>query len=126
MGMYDDVECSADLPGDLPIAGRYFQTKSLYRVLGKFTITRAGRLVFHCFQNQHSPEVLNQTAAPDPGVGDTIDLDFHGDIRLVTAKGEIGEYVVRFTHGTLEWVRLITNLSDYQRMLLRERHIEEE
>jgi hypothetical protein len=45
----------------------------------------------------------------EPGVslreGRPVDLDFHGDIRLVTLEGGYQEYVARFTHGTLEWIR---------------------
>jgi hypothetical protein len=33
-----------------------------------------------------------------------VDVDFHGDIRLVSDDG-CRQYMVRFTHGTLEWVR---------------------
>jgi hypothetical protein len=42
-----------------------------------------------------------------------IDIDFHGDIRLISeqeAAGESREYVARFTHGTLEWVRPMASL----------------
>jgi hypothetical protein len=39
MGMYDFVECAANLPGGSAIAGKKFQTNSLYRVLGRFSIS---------------------------------------------------------------------------------------
>jgi hypothetical protein len=39
MGMFDYLECASLLPGDPPIVGKKFQTSSLYRVLGHFTIT---------------------------------------------------------------------------------------
>src|SRR5271165_5672257 len=33
-----------------------------------------------------------------------IDVEFHGDMRLLSTQGE-WEYLARFTHGTLEWIR---------------------
>jgi hypothetical protein len=38
-----------------------------------------------------------------------IDLDFHGDIRLISAEGGIEEYVARFTRGALEWIRSVNS-----------------
>jgi hypothetical protein len=123
MGMYDYLECATSLPGNPPIAGRWFQTKSLYRVLGRFTITREGRLIFHSLRAEIRPEkgtVPFLTLVP---TGD-IDLDFHGDIKLTTEEGEIEDYVVRFTHGTLEWVRHFADLSEPEQMLATRRNLE--
>jgi len=39
------------------------------------------------------------------GVSGSTDTNFHGDIRLLSNEGELEEYVARFTHGTLEWIR---------------------
>jgi hypothetical protein len=36
--------------------------------------------------------------------GGSVDIDFHGDIRLVANEGKYEEYVARFTHGTFEWI----------------------
>lgn len=33
-----------------------------------------------------------------------IDVDFHGDVNIVSVK-EQRQYLARFTHGVLEWVR---------------------
>ena len=33
-----------------------------------------------------------------------VDVGFHGDLRLISVGGG-REYVVRFTHGTVEWIR---------------------
>jgi hypothetical protein len=47
MGMYDDVVWEAELPEGHPVASRSFQTKSLFRSLDRFTITKEGRLILH-------------------------------------------------------------------------------
>jgi hypothetical protein len=47
MGMYDYVECAANLPGGSQVAGKKFQTKSLYRGLDRFSISEEGRLIYH-------------------------------------------------------------------------------
>jgi hypothetical protein len=40
----------------------------------------------------------------DAEISQGIDVEFHGDIRLVSSEGH-REYLARFTHGTLEWIR---------------------
>jgi hypothetical protein len=124
MGMFDYLECAANLPGNLPISGRQFHTRSLYGVMARFTITAEGRLLFHSFRCEHP-------AAPGRGpfmipapIGD-IDLEFHGDIKLTADEEDLHEYVVRFTHGTLEWVRPFTDLSEPEQMLATRRSLED-
>jgi hypothetical protein len=41
------------------------------------------------------------------GGGTNIDTEFHGDIRLISDDREHRQFVARFTHGTLEWIRPI-------------------
>ena len=127
MGMYDEVECAADLPGKFLIAGRRFQTKSLYRGLDRFTISKNGRLIFNACRYEPSKEpawipLMTRILTED------IDLEFHGDIWLITDEGELQEYVARFTHGTLEWVRRLplSDLPEPQRMLLVRKCLQEE
>jgi hypothetical protein len=95
--MYDIVVFDAELPG-LPPQSRRFQTKSLDRCLDRYTVTREGRL---CLSGNEMAD--DEPAAGQPETED-VDIDFHGDIRLVS-EGEGGEYIARFTHGTLEWVQ---------------------
>jgi hypothetical protein len=54
-----------------------------------------------------------------------IDLDFHGDIKLTADEEDLQEYVVRFTHGTLEWVRPFGDLSEPEQMLATRRNLED-
>jgi hypothetical protein len=121
--MFDYLECAPDLPGNPPISGRKFQTKSLYRVMGRFTITREGRLTFHSFRREH-PMEPGRGPLPVPGMAGDIDLDFHGDIKLTPDDEELQEFVVRFTRGTLEWVRPFDDLSEQQQMLATRSNLE--
>jgi hypothetical protein len=121
MGMFDDVYCEADLPPGHPESEREFQTKSLCNCMDRFTITKEGRLVLHTFRYESSGErgggllSMGMTAIP---TGD-VDTEFHGDIELVTSVGDrLVEYVARFTHGTLEWIRPLAELSEIQKKLM--------
>lgn len=96
MGMFDTLYCQYPLPNprhqDLE-----FQTKDLENLLDTYTITREGRLVQH---------------ADRGGWGAPLDHDvewpLHGDIRFYTSvqtEDPWVEYVARFTHGRVEWIR---------------------
>jgi hypothetical protein len=124
MGMFDYVECAADLPGDFLIAGGKFQTRSLYRVLGRFTITGEKRLLYHAVRYETTGEVNRMPRMIAIPEGD-IDLNFHGDIVLTADEGELREYVVRFTHGVAEWVRPFEEFSEAERMLATRRNLED-
>ena len=121
MGLFDDVYCEADLPPGHPESERSFQTKSLGNCLDRFTITKEGRLILHSVRYESSGEQseglrsLRMTAIP---TGD-VDTEFHGDMELYTSVGDrFVEYVARFTHGTLEWIRPLSELSEIQKKLL--------
>jgi hypothetical protein len=100
MGMFDEVVFEAELAG-LPSNSRHFQTKSLDCCLERYIVTKAGRLCLagSTFLDDEPFDVDAQRHI------ESVDIDFHGDIRLVAVEGEYAEYVARFTHGTLEWVR---------------------
>ena len=101
MGMFDVVVFDVELPDcGCPVQGRRFQTKSLDRCLDIYTVTRAGRL------RLTGNDLLGSDDAP---ASEEIDIDFHGDIRLLAEKGH-DEYVARFTHGALEWVRPMADM----------------
>jgi hypothetical protein len=121
MGLFDDVYCEADLPFGHPESERSFQTKSLGNCLDQFTITKEGRLILHSVRYESSGEraeglsSMRMTAIP---MGD-VDTEFHGDMELVArVEDRLVEYVARFTHGTLEWIRPLSELSDVQKRLL--------
>src|SRR5215813_13104637 len=111
MGMYDEVFCEYELLAGLGLTNRNFQTKSLGRALGRFTITKEGRLIYHPVRYvmaTDAPEgpfgkMLDSVPEPD------MDTNYHGDILLTdTGEGELIELVARFTHGQLEWLRQLS------------------
>lgn len=119
MGMFDDIYCEADLPSGHPQAEREFQSKSLFCCMDRLTITKQGRLILHA--------VHYEPVVGEPGTlplmkrvpeGD-IDTKFHGDIRLTSmAERHFADYVARFTHGTLEWIRPWSEISEIHQALL--------
>ncbi len=98
MGLFDTVHCEYPLPNaahqDLE-----FQTKSLESLLDTYTLTRDGRLMRHARRGGRG------------GLDRDIEWPLHGDIRIYTSlrppagEREWVEYVVRFTHGRVEWIR---------------------
>jgi len=78
-----------------------------------YTITRDGRLILHAYDLELVPE--NERPYPDClliGMMRAVnerdeDTDYHGDIYFY---GVSGEFVARFTNGTLEWVRAVDDL----------------
>jgi hypothetical protein len=130
MGMYDDVICECDLPHAVNShLDREFQTKSLCRMLDRFTITKEGRLIHHSFRyvevkTPEDPLLPFRMVPVDPK---DIDMEFHGDIRLNGEKdGKARDYIVRFTHGTVEWIRPIEMFSEKQRTLIDSRSLEDQ
>ena len=107
MGMYDEVWFDAELPG-FPSKSRRFQTKSLHRCMDRYTVTKAGRL-------RLTRNVLFEDAPAGAQEEKGVDTDFHGDIRLISDEGDIEEYVARFTHGTLEWIRPLADVPEFTR-----------
>jgi len=98
MGMFDTVYCEYPLP-DARHQALDFQTKNLECALDTYTITQDGRLVRRARRGWGAEAVLDRD----------IEGPLHGDIRIYTSvKSEEPswvEYVVRFTHGCVEWIR---------------------
>jgi hypothetical protein len=119
MGIFDSILCEADLPPDHPEGERLFQTRSLNGGMDRFTITREGRLVLHACRYEPADSKGNGIPMFSRiSVGD-VDTDFHGDIRLTsTAEDRDIEYAARFTHGTLEWIRPWSELSEMHQNFL--------
>lgn len=97
MGMFDTVRCEYPLP-DPGHQDLEYQTKDLECLLDTFTITRDGRLIHHARRGWKGP------------VRD-FEWPLHGDVSIYTslpapdASHTWIEYVVRFTHGLVEWIR---------------------
>jgi hypothetical protein len=95
MGLFDTVYCEYPLP-DPRHQDLDFQTKDFERLLDTYTITRDGRLV------RHAGRGLTR-------LDRDIEWPLHGDIRIYTHEESLDphwiEYVVRFTHGLVEWIR---------------------
>ena len=101
MSMRDEIRWDAPLPPDHPSESRLFRTSSLgHSTCDHYVVTPVGRLLLVGNGWQDDPQFdSSEGRAP-------VDVDFHGDIELVSEDGH-GQYVARFTHGTLEWVRAL-------------------
>jgi hypothetical protein len=117
--MYDHVTCELPMPDGREVLKDSFQTKSLWCSLDRFIITAAGRLIFHkrryflaSDNNPHPPEHVAD-----------IDMGYHGDLAIHgnAADEQFVEYAVRFTHGTVEWIRPFDGLTEIHRIWLMER-----
>ena len=96
MGMFDTIHCEYPLPEPRHQDLEY-QTKDLECLLARYTITSDGRLVLHVRQGRGRPD------------GD-IEWPLHADLRFYTSDHSVEphvwiEYVARFTHGRVEWIR---------------------
>jgi hypothetical protein len=115
MGMFDYIRCEIELPNDKISQDDEFQTKSLHCALDHFTITKTGRLV------AKPRKQLDYLDAPANERSEGIDVPFHGDMLMYRLEADkLADYVARFTHGTLEWIRPIAELSEAERMFLRD------
>jgi hypothetical protein len=96
VGLYDEVWWEAELPQGHPPASRLFQTKSFDRCLDHYVVTAGGRLLL--VGNGWRDDTPFEGA---PG-GQGVDVEYHGDLRLVSVAPKYEEYMARFTHGALE------------------------
>jgi len=92
VGMFDTLTCDYPLP-DRAAQTIEFQTKSLACTLGRYVITSSGQLMQCAWRDGHF--------VPDHA------WPFHGDVRIYgrLPAGREVEYIVRFTHGRVEWIR---------------------
>lgn len=110
MGMYDNIICSAPLPGTPPAfikPGHQFQSKDLGCTLATYEITADGRLMYVCsgWSEEEKAEAVHQA-------------DFHGDLHFYTSNWaamdkdaiytqagepyESVDYLARFSNGVLQ------------------------
>lgn len=112
MGMFDSVRCEYPLP-DPSRQGIEFQTKSLLLMMDHYTITSDGRLVQDIWRDgRHVPDR---------------EWLFHGDVVMHGTVGpkEGVEYLVRFTHGRVEWIHRLAEPADGQEALQRETEVDD-
>lgn len=126
MGMYDELKCEYPLP-DAEVQDHWFQTKSLDRLLDRYSITGDGRLILHKLRCELVPEEEREYyGTPEwdemrfvrlfgmlrsEPMGD-VDVVYHGDIIFYTSTGsrkegdfQWYEYTARFTEGCLQWIK---------------------
>lgn len=117
--MFDTIRCEMRMPDRQQVLECYFQTKSLWCSMDLFTITAEGRLIYH---KRRYFEASDEKALSPVHVAD-IDLDYHGDIEIhgVTLDSVFLRYAVRFTHGTVEWIRNFDDLPEIHQTWLVER-----
>lgn len=110
------------LPDGLVAPEIEFQTKSIWCSLDLFTITAAGRLIYHCRRYEADGAGDERRPMRIVPVGD-IDMEYHGDLLVhgtMRANMQL-DYVVRFTHGTVEWIRPLGAMSEIRRRWLLEK-----
>ncbi len=125
MGMFDHVTCELPMPDGREVVKDSFQTRSLYCVMVRFTITAQGRLIHNICRYEQDTEIASGVRIPQyrrVPVED-VDMDYHGDIEIngVTRDDGYFRYAVRFTHGTVEWIRPFDELPELHRTWLLER-----
>jgi hypothetical protein len=99
--MFDHLRCELPMPDGRDVRKDSFQTKSLWCALSFFTITGAGRLIFH------PPRGTLEMEPDSPKPITDVDMHYHGDIEIhgEAADGTHVRYAIRFTHGSVEWIR---------------------
>lgn len=117
MGLYDEIRWEAPLPEGHPADDRIFQTKSLHPCLEHFLVTAEGRLLLVGSGWQDEDLERAQSLRLESLRLQGVDVEFHGDMRLVSVKGH-REYLARFTHGTLDWVKPLANDEPYDPVAL--------
>lgn len=121
MGFYDDVSCTHGLPDGRVVPNGRFQTKSLGRGSMEYAITAEGRLVQRLYRHEtleeQGPWGLPRYTRFPSGEEDT---EFHGDVCLsgFDTQGQFVEYAARFTHGTLESLEPLSEVSEARRQML--------
>jgi hypothetical protein len=99
MGIFDNVACDYPLP-DPRHQDLEFQTKDLERVMGRYTITRDGRLIRHARPSPFMPAPVRDVEWP-----------IHGDIRIYDldpdSEQDLIEYAVRFAYGRVDSIRRV-------------------
>lgn len=125
--MFDYLTCELAMPDGKELLQDSFQTKSLWCCMDRFTITAAGRLIYHRCRYEPAPDIeikpgiwIPQQERVPMG---NVDMDYHGDLVIhgMTKDDEYLSYAVRFTHGLVERIRPLDALPELHRQWLMER-----
>lgn len=121
MGIYDKVRLEKAFPELALAEGTIFNTKSLHAGFGEFTITDSGKLVEHLYRCEPDPENPICIFAKRIPIRDQV-IEYHGDLLLSGPDTEDCwiDFVARFTHGALEWIRPVADYPEANRELLGE------
>jgi hypothetical protein len=116
MGFFDYVTFELPAPDGRQVKPKSFQTKSLWSTSDQFTVTATGRLILHKRRYENG-DWKNPIHVAD------IDMDYHGDLVIHgdAADGHCVDYAIRFTHGTVEWIRPLESLSELHQLWLIDR-----
>jgi len=125
--MFDYVTCELPMPDGRQVVKDSFQTKSLWCSMDHFTITAQGRLIYHrcryepAADREIKPGMIVLQHKP-VAIEDT-DIDYHGDLEIhgSAPDDDCVRYAVRFTHGTVEWIRPWEDLPEIHRTWLLEK-----
>ena len=80
--MFDYLRCEMPMPDGRSVPEVEFQTKSLWCCMDRFTITAAGRLIYHRHRYEAGQADDERLGFGRPvWVGD-FDMDYHGDLAI--------------------------------------------
>jgi hypothetical protein len=124
MGLCDYVTLEGEYPGCALPRGSRCQSQSLYAAGSEFAITAEGKLMQHVYRYENDPEQLHPlgwTRRKRIHLRDEV-IAYHGDLLLMYLESAAGlkEWVARFTHGRLEWIKPLDDYPEANRRLLTE------
>lgn len=107
MGMFDTIICDYPLPDNCPYTD--FQTKDLENLMDIYKITKEGALLKEeCdYEKEESKDSFFGYYMKKVNIR-WKDMNYHGDLDFYTYNTETKEwyeYIVRFTHGIVEYIR---------------------
>jgi hypothetical protein len=94
-------------------------------MMDEFTVTKEGRFIHDAASYVKENTQAEGIPRMVPAEKLDVDMQFHGDIVLTSYQGErLYGHFLRFTHGTLEWLRSAGALSAEERIIAMARNLE--
>lgn len=101
MGLFDTLTCDYPMP-DPEFQHLNFQTKDLGSTLTRYHITVDGRL----WRLRQGVDFFEENIHPPDPTDKVENMNYHGDFSFYTNDAkEWLKYRIRFTRGTVEWIR---------------------